>query len=332
MPEEGAARPTNGPGRVRPVLIGLTKLAATVAVTFFIFRRLGVSLDDVRQLDLAGVQPTWSLVVAGSVILLGGHLWAGHLWATMATEFGAPRVGLGRAFGIFMAANVGRYLPGKFWQILGLTYLARGEGVPKGPAMSSALLGHLLALGAAAALSTPALFGVSGWDGVAVLALASAIYILGAAAACARSMRGSIEKLMSRWPQISAALAPVTAGFGVRWGLRFLGVWTVYALAFALFARGLDLRVELLLGMSSFAAAYFLGYVFLLAPAGIGIREGALSGFLAPVVGPTNALAVAVLARLWTSLGELIPAVLVAPSVVRRAGSEGLSESREPPA
>ena len=61
---------------------------------------------------------------------------------------------------------------------------------------------------------------------------------------------------------------------------------------------------------SAFAAAYVAGYLFIPAPAGAGIREGALILFLTPHVGVGTAGALAVIARIWTPVVELVPAAL----------------------
>ena len=59
---------------------------------------------------------------------------------------------------------------------------------------------------------------------------------------------------------------------------------------------------------SAFAAAYVVGYVILFAPAGLGVREGVLVFMLSPHLGAGTAGAVAAIARLWTTLVEIVPA------------------------
>jgi hypothetical protein len=59
---------------------------------------------------------------------------------------------------------------------------------------------------------------------------------------------------------------------------------------------------------SAFAAAYVLGYAMIFAPAGLGPREGFLIAFLTPHVGAASAGVIAVVARLWTTVVELLPA------------------------
>ena len=333
--QEGESTP-QGPGRRvsgRGVLLGVAKLVATVLVTWFIFRRLGVSFDEVRALDVEDFRPSAVPILAGTAILLVGHVYAGWMWARMARDFGAPPVPPLRAFAVFMAANLGRYVPGKFWQILGLAYLARGESMSAGAATASAILGHIFALGAAAALAVPVLWGVGGGSEWAILAAAAGAYVLAMTLAAGLTPRRVLERALARAPRAQQALTVIDAGFGFRWSLRFLLGWGLYVFAFGLFVAAFRPGLSLVLTMSSFAAAYFIGYVMIFAPAGVGVREGALSGFLEPFVGVGAAVALAVVARLWTTLAELVPAALLAPGAIRRAeragpgGTTGADES-----
>jgi hypothetical protein len=61
---------------------------------------------------------------------------------------------------------------------------------------------------------------------------------------------------------------------------------------------------------SAFAASYVLGYLMIFAPAGLGPREGFLIALLTPYFGVGPSGVVAVIARLWTTAVELVPAGL----------------------
>jgi uncharacterized membrane protein YbhN (UPF0104 family) len=61
----------------------------------------------------------------------------------------------------------------------------------------------------------------------------------------------------------------------------------------------------------AFAAAYVAGYIAVFAPAGAGIREGILVVLLQPIMAREAAVVLAVIARLWTTVLELVPAGLL---------------------
>ena len=77
------------------------------------------------------------------------------------------------------------------------------------------------------------------------------------------------------------------------------------------------METGLVVATTSFAAAYFAGYIALFAPAGIGVRESGLAGLLAPVVGAEAGIVLAALQRIWITGVELVGAA-VGVLVLRR--------------
>jgi hypothetical protein len=112
----------------------------------------------------------------------------------------------------------------------------------------------------------------------------------------------------------------LSRGFGLRWTTLYVLNWSLYAVAFWLLFLGLEGWAPFLYVGPAFAAAYVGGYLALFAPAGLGVREGLLAAFLAPVLRPEAALAVAVAARIWATAVEVIPAALLAPRVLGGRG------------
>jgi hypothetical protein len=90
------------------------------------------------------------------------------------------------------------------------------------------------------------------------------------------------------------------------WLVNGVGLWCVW--------RGAGGSVEPgVLTMSGvFAAAYVAGYLVLIAPGGLVVREGTMAGLLAVTAGVPVSVgaAVAVLARLWAVATELLAAGL----------------------
>jgi glycosyltransferase 2 family protein len=76
------------------------------------------------------------------------------------------------------------------------------------------------------------------------------------------------------------------------------------------------------LAAAAYAAAYAAGFLSLLTPAGLGVREGVLVVALAPVLPAGPALVVALLSRLWMMLAELAGAG-VAQLAARRTRVRG---------
>jgi glycosyltransferase 2 family protein len=282
------------------------QLALTVAVTWFILDRVGLGLAELSAVDRALWLPDPVLLLAASVLLLVAYFVSAALWGLIVHELGGPRLPLGDAVRIFMIANLGRYVPGKVWQIAGLAALAKGRGVPPATAAASAVLGQGIALVAAAGVGMGALLG--GPEAYRRWGLVGAAVVVGAVALL--SVPGVFRRLAGGWFRLTRTEAP--ADLGMRHGLRWLGLytgnWVLYGLSFWVLARSLGLEGAALPIASAFAAAYVLGYAMVFAPAGLGPREGFLIVFLTPHVGAGPAGVVAVVSRLWTTVVELLPA------------------------
>jgi hypothetical protein len=101
----------------------------------------------------------------------------------------------------------------------------------------------------------------------------------------------------------------IDAWFGARWLGLYLPVWLGYGIAFGLLWASFPALPAVFWpgALGGFAAAYFLGYAALFAPAGVGVREGAMAVLLAPWTGAAAAAVLAVIARIWMTVGELVP-------------------------
>jgi hypothetical protein len=114
------------------------------------------------------------------------------------------------------------------------------------------------------------------------------------------------------------------------WCLQVLGylVLGIGCLALGL-AFGL-LRPELVLPVAAgLCFAGLAGIAAFFVPAGLGVREAALAWFLAPWLGAAPALLLAVLARLWISMGE---ATVIAGGLLWLRGKTDSPKPAEPEA
>ena len=237
--------------------------------------------------------------------LLAGYFSTGFLWGKIVEDLGGPTLATFVSVRLFMVANLGRYVPGKIWQIAGLAILAKDKGVPPATSIAAAVVGQGLAIVAASLLGLASgwtLIEGTVWQWVVPMALFCAL-LLGLLPSVFRAVSSLCFRL-ARTPE-PEGLEPLVA---LRWFIVTLGSWMLFAGSFWILVRGLGLEAGLIPTASAFAAAYVLGYVMVFAPAGIGVREGFLIVLLSPQLGPAASGAVAVIARVWTTLTEIVPA------------------------
>ena len=311
MPEPPAAAESR-PGSPARRLMGLVlRLMATALVTWFIFRAIGVNLQELGTLDWTRLELSWGLLGFSGGILLLGYVYSAGLWGLMVREMGGPEVPLLRSLRVFFTANLGRYIPGKLWQIAGLALLARKEGVSPATATGAAVLGQLFALGGATVVGAGVLFGGQDLVGLGADWVAAGILAVMVLATFPRILRPLLQRLLRRaGAETPGRLWPDQA-FGIRWLLLHAVSWLIQGGAFLVFLAAFGVEMGGVEGMAVFPAAYLLGYIAFFAPAGLGVREGSLVFFLTPIAGP-QATVLAVLARLWTTVVELVPALILA--------------------
>lgn len=296
---------TVGGSDLKKILVISGQIVATVVVTWFITRQAGLTVSQLEGLDLATWRPRWGVLAASCGALLLGYFINGVLWGRIVRGLGGPRLPGFTSVRLFMVANLGRYVPGKVWQIAGLVALARRRGVAGATATGAAVLGQGIGLAAATLVGLVSLRTVAAgeaWTWALPVVLLGGM-ALGLAPPVFHAVVGAWFRLAKEAEP--EGLEPSRA-FG--WLLVGLGSWMVYGWAFWALVTGLGLDVALLPTASAFAAAYVLGYVMVFAPAGLGVREGFLVALMAPQVGAGAAGAIAVIARLWTTVLEVVPA------------------------
>jgi hypothetical protein len=285
--------------------------------------RAGLSFVELQAFDLSGWTLRWGMIATSCAALLGGYFTTGFLWGMIVHGLGGPSLPPAVRVRLFMIANLGRYVPGKVWQIAGLVALSRKWGIPAQTATAAAILGQGLALLSALFIGLGSVWTLAdgaSWKWVVPVCLISGI---------AFGLFPPVFSAVTRaWFRVAGTPEPegLAPSDAIRWlTVAFLN-WCAYSLAFGMLVSGLGLQAPILSAASAFAAAYVLGYVAVFAPAGLGVREATLTLLLTPHFGVTTAGAVAVTARLWTTVIEVIPAAVF---WVRHLTSEGEAQSGE---
>lgn len=301
--------------RRRRIFPALVKLVLTLAVLYFLYQQIASHWLEIKdhqwRLD-------WRSAAMSVVVGLAVFFVFSSIWRIIIGGFG-HRLGWFRAFRIFYLSNLGRYIPGKVWQLFGILYLAKKEGIAPEEAGASFFLAQLFAIPASfvvyfvAAQFEPALLT----DRVAFLGTASAWVITGGMLMLCLLVVLFPNRLVRCTNILLRKLKRPTIAFGldkkVALGV-FLGYsvgWVLYGVAFWCFVEAVapGTNLNLVAAAGAFSAAYQIGYLALFAPGGFGPREVIMSVLLTPYLGPL-APAVAILARLWAIVVEGLAALM----------------------
>jgi len=276
-------------------------------VTWFIAQRIGLGLDQVGKLDASSWRPAWGVFLAACAVLLCGQLFSGLLWGRVVRDLGGTSLRYRDAVRVFLVANLGRYLPGKVWQVTGLAVLARRRGVPATLSGFAAVVAHGVSL-VGATLVGALVFarwggaeGGAGWTWIPLGLLAlTGIGLLPPVFRRLRALASRV-RLGVDWEAVRPRMV-------LAWLSLFVVHWAIYGVSFFLLARSFGLPGGPVDVSASYVAAYVVGYVALFAPAGIGVREASLAGLLASTMGEGPAAGLAIVARVWNTVIEVAPA------------------------
>jgi uncharacterized membrane protein YbhN (UPF0104 family) len=273
------------PGWVRTAA-GLVILALVV---WFFARRAGQTMDLVRE----AWQPVSWLYLALSFALvlvclfLMALLWYGIL-RTMGGQL--PLVTALRFYGITLLP---RYLPGMVWGYVGRTLLCERRGITRNVATGSAMVEVGLIVGSGFLLVL--LKYLAAWW-IVLIILPS--LLLMAALLSARPTRRQQKTLQFK---------RVATWCG--WGFAYAGFWLLYGASSWLVALsvapGLTPQDAPEIVVRSIAA-WLAGFLAVIVPGGLGVREGVFALTLVEIVGPAEGAFIPLLARSIGILAELM--------------------------
>ena len=249
------------------------------------------------------------LLALAALVVWGMYALLVTAWRLMLGAWG-ERLDGWTAGRIWTVSNLGKYIPGKVWAIAGMAVMSRQEGVSAVAATGSAVIVQALAIGTGAA--------VTGLTGAAALERAHP----GATAALWILVAGAVVGIaLLLWPPVLRWLVRTAVGSGetpapplaaIAYGVAANGAaWVGYGVALWLLARGLlpGTGLELGAAIAVFTASYLAGFLALVAPGGLGVREGLFILMLQGSIGIGAATVLALASRVLLTITELGAAV-----------------------
>ena len=214
---------------------------------------------------------------------------------------------LKKTFKIFFISNLGRYMPGKIWQFVGMYYLLDQENIGKLKSVSCVLWANILINLAGLVVGLPTLYfyyyKVSFFSLIVMTLLLSFLFII-----IQPKFINSISHFVLRKMNKEPVNMSLPSSKIILLLLFCCGIWFFYGLGFFLLANSVtDIEMNSFpLFVGSFAAAHIIGFMAFFAPGGLGVREGALTYMLSLYLPLPVATIISVLARIWFTLGEVV--------------------------
>lgn len=305
-----SGQPRTGRSHRRTALKGAAGVAIALGGLAFAVRAL-ISGDSTVSLAperpaLLGVAVVLGLFAMGTV---GLNWWA--ILRSLKTQPSIPKV-----IAAYYPGQLGKYLPGGLWPIVGRGELLFRTGTPRSVAYASVAISLLLTYLAAAVVAIPtgvtiALAGRSILVQVTVAAaLLAAIAVVVHPKVFAIAERIATRLLHREWelefPPWHVTIA-IVATSTISWALIGLTTWLV--------ASAYDVAWPIGSTISATALSWLAGFLVIPVPGGIGVREAA---FIAAMPGPSEAEAalVAISARAVFVAADVAGALLVTGATV----------------
>jgi len=203
---------------------------------------------------------------------------------------------------IINITNIGRYLPGKLWNVLGFFMYVEEYGIGKKQATLSIMASEVAGKGGALFLGLFYFLFSSKFQNF----LPVMIILL---AACLTVMHPRILDKLVNYGLKLIKRQPVKIEFSYRdmllFFLMYIGVWLTYSVAFYTLVKSITpVEINFLHFSPILPMCWVVGYVMLFAPGGIGVREGMLTLTLSEFMSPEVALVIAIAQRIWTLVVE----------------------------
>jgi len=312
----GLTPPPTARSTSRSWLRTVSGIAIAGASFWFLAARL---IRDWHQIPFGQLHFQPLLLILSFILLLVFHLpLYGYAWKLILHALGAE-LPLLKSVAIFSIAQIGKYAPGKVWFTLGRMTMARSDGIPEDRTMVSVVVELAFSLLAATGLFGLAVLLVPGEQ------IPRAAYLLFLLAplslvavyppvlnriirfGLARLKRPLFELRMS-YPRILRILGLYVLDWALQGACCFLLINSFYPMPLS--------RLPILLG--GYAMSWMLGFLVLIAPAGLGIREGVYTLILRTVLPEPIAIVSALVTRVWMTVSEVLMAGVCLPFVARR--------------
>lgn len=288
-------------------LARVAKIAVPLVVVFFVARVILDNWEQVREAEWR-VSP---LYLVGSFVLCSGWFLVRPVgWNIILNRFGrkAPFFAVYR---VYRQAELSRYVPGGVWQFVSRIYLIKRWRVSASACLAATIVDLVLATLAALVPASWTLLEV-----YSDFRLYHRIVLLAFPVAAIAVLH---PRILNAWAgflarRLKQPWTPLRIGF-----LTLIGIWAMYVAGWLALAAGLALFAHGILVMppegstyigSSYAVAWLVGMLTMIAPAGMGIRDTALGVLLSRILlqGPAFTLAVGI--RFWLLLIEVVWAAI----------------------
>ena len=289
--------------------VNLVGIGIGIAGLIFVAMRVARDRDEIAE-ALDSSDPVWLVLSLASGLCAMTLLGVNWLIIIRHTGFPAPTR---RGLNWFFVGQLGKYVPGGIWPIVGQAELAHRAATPRSIAYSTTALSMVATLLGAGV--TAAITGLVSPAGSRIVPLLVAVGVVACGLVLASEpIRARVHSIADRITKRELRL-PETRWFsGIV--IRYLPVWVLFSgmNLFVVKALGGDLDTSLTITIIFVTCiSWIAGFVIIGLPGGLGVREAVFISMMTAPLGAGLAVSVAVVSRVVSLAVDLFGAAISVP-------------------
>lgn len=265
------------------LIIGLAGMA-------FLLRTMWTHRDELKD---SFSHLTWSSLVGAVFFAFMSMSYLGWMWGRLLLRRGykVPRAQL---VSWYYTGQLGKYVPGGVWAVVGRAEMAVRGGVPRADAYSVTGLSMFTTYSAAALCA--ALGSLLSWERPIIGAALLLALLFGLSVYAIAPLR---QRLVGLLRKVTSGTNELTAPKDML-ALTIVQVpaWIMISLSTTITAHAFGAEVGVLHMFFVSSLSWLIGFLVIGAPGGLGVRESIFTGLLSASVGTSTALSLAVASRM----------------------------------
>ena len=265
------------------LIIGLAGMA-------FLLRTMWTHRDEMKD---SFSQLTWSSLVGAVFFAFMSMSYLGWMWGRLLLRRGykVPRA---QIVSWYYTGQLGKYVPGGVWAVVGRAEMAVRGGVPRADAYSVTGLSMFTTYSAAALCA--ALGSLLSWERPIIGAALLLALLFGLSVYAIAPLR---QRLVGLLRKVTSGTNELTAPKDML-ALTIVQVpaWIMISLSTTITAHAFGAEVGVLHMFFVSSLSWLIGFLVIGAPGGLGVRESIFTGLLSASVGTSTALSLAVASRM----------------------------------
>lgn len=279
----------------------ILQVLAVAVIFYFLARNLYLNWNKILEYDW---KVNYYFLASSLVLSIVGAFLIALGWNLILRVLGG-RLAHRRALKIFFITDLAKYVPGKVWTMVGKVYLCTKEGIPVARTSASVVIQPLIQVISGMLMFLASLpFWTKTTDFINKLYFFLPLIPIGLIVLYPAIMTKALNFVLTRLKQDPVALN-MKYGHILLILLLWCGLWilsgvTYYFLIVGIYSIPLSL-LPVVIGIFSIA-----GVSQFLTPSGIGVLEGVLTVLLSLYFPVHIAILIALLARVWKTVTELV--------------------------